>query len=172
MKLSDTPGNVFSTRYSNQVSTRQKNEKRIGRAREKAREVAFNRWERIVELRETLSAYQASDMTPVFPNRKHVQKVMDCLESLNTEDNELGDVMILVLKVLSAATYIDPHYSGIISKKLLYIESKELLRVLQNSHHEQIPYYTLSRVMLEEIIHKETIIKEKEKLYEKEIESL
>jgi len=71
-------------------------------------------------------------MTPVFPNRKHVQKVMDCLESLNTEDNELGDVMILVLKVLSAATYIDPHYSGIISKKLLHIESKELCNDLKS----------------------------------------
>jgi len=170
MKLSDIPGNIFSTRYSNQVSTRQKNELRIGRAREKAREVAFNRWERIVELRETLSAYQASEMTPIFPNRKHVQKVMDCLESLNTEDNELGDVMILVLKVLSAATYIDPHYANIISKKLLHIESKELLRVLQNSYHEQIPYYTLSRVMLEELIQKETLLKDKEKQHGKEIE--
>jgi len=43
------------------------------------------------------------------------------------------------------------------------------VRVLQNSYHEQIPYYTLSRVMLEEIIHKETIIKENEKLHEIEI---
>ena len=82
MKLSDVPtGNVFSTRYSNQVSTRQKNEKRVGRAREKARE--FNRWEKIIELRDTLSVYQASEMTPIFPNRKHVEKVMECLESLN-----------------------------------------------------------------------------------------
>lgn len=92
--------------------------------------------------------------------------------------------MILVLKVLSAATYIDPHYSDIIEKKLLHIESKELcirnwqifsdliVRVLQNSYHEQIPYYTLSRVMLEELIEKEAKIKVKEKQHHKEIDSI
>jgi len=84
IKLGDIPGNVFSTRQPNQMSARQKSEKKIVRAREKAREATIHQWEKIVELKETLSIYQESEGTSTFPNRKHVQKILECLESLNS----------------------------------------------------------------------------------------
>lgn len=87
--------------------------------------------------------------------------------------------------MLNTTAYIDWRFSEFIIKKLENIESKELckiyfkesennsilVKVLQNSFHEKIPYYTLSRVLLEELVKKNVKIQEKENQHEKDIAS-
>jgi len=47
-----------------------------------------------------------------------------------------------------------------------------IVKVLQNSFHEKIPYYTLSRVLLEELLKRKGKIQEIETQHEKEIKSI
>jgi hypothetical protein len=84
----------------------------------------------------------------------------------------MTELMNMVIKILTSAIYINPHIFEEFKTSLNYMRNKELDHIRNRCYNEGIPYFSLVRILLKEVVNMNDEGATKHNMYTDKIDDL